>query len=112
MALQKIEACLRQAGSEFVRVSDEACLMAFGMDVQELAKQIHKVALEVFVFVISTILFLANSSIFAIGALYGVVSSENMREMLESIQDVWERQEFVSRALITLAALFAWPIAI
>jgi hypothetical protein len=112
MALERIQVFMQQTSTHLVAAAEDACQQAFGMDIATLAEQIHRIALEIFVAVISTILFLANSSIFTIGALYGIVNSENMARMLESIQDVWERQEFASRALIAIACAIAWPIAI
>lgn len=101
----------KEAVTAGVETLDSACLRHLEMNLEGIANSIHHVAMQTFIILLTTLFFLANASVFVIGAIISIADKDSMDSMIARLLFVWERQDFTRRAVITTAALFAWPIA-
>lgn len=60
----------------------------------------------------SFFLLTAQSSLFSIGVLSGVLAPAFMQQKLDQIHNAWNAQPFPTKALIIGGSVLAWPIAL
>jgi hypothetical protein len=78
--------------------------------VQSCAKKVEEISLPIFKVVASLLLFTAQSSMFVIGALVGVVSPEFMRNSIDRICLIWNSFSIGEKAAALVAGVIAFPI--
>ena len=84
-------------------------------DIMELVSRINIVFTDIVIYSVSTLLFLSNSSIFGIGFCLGLaVCTDSVEGIIRDITETFKRmiqnKEFMHLAVMTTAAVIAWPI--
>lgn len=83
-----------------------------GSTIQETALHIQNIALFALQILVTSVLFLSNSSLFVLGAVVSVINKDIIDHSIAKIGNVWEKLSAPKRALVITAAVFAWPISL
>jgi hypothetical protein len=78
-------------------------------EISEAEQKVTEIAAKVFKFFAAAALFIYNSSIFAIGFTWAILSPSTASFAVNRIVDVW-RVNWASKALLIGGGIFAWPM--
>jgi hypothetical protein len=79
---------------------------------REAAERICQIVFPVFQVLVSVVLFAAQSTLFTIGFLTGILNPGAIQKATERICNVWNRQHGIAQGLIVTGAIVAWPITL
>ena len=79
---------------------------------RDTAERIYQIARPIFQILLSAVLFAAQSTLFTIGFLTGILNPRAIQTATERICNVWNRQHGLAKGLIVTGAIVAWPITL
>ena len=79
---------------------------------ENLADRVVQLVCPIFKIIIASVLLAAQSTLFTVGFLTGVINPGAIKTATQRICDVWNRQSGLGHGLIIAGAVLAWPITL
>jgi hypothetical protein len=83
----------------------------FNCTVEELSLKVYHVAIFLLVAISASLLFIVNSTFFALGAFTALFHKESFDDAILRIQTIWLTQSCTRQAIMAFVSILAWPLS-